>query len=210
MRKNTETIKNTLKILTKLEISLLMALVITFSFSLIQFSKGCENVRENVLRLHVIANSDSEADQALKLKVRDAVLIKGAVIFDGSVNVKNAEQKIMPNVVLLEQAAQEVIRANGFDYDVNITVGKEYFETRTYGELTIPAGTYEAVRVVIGSGEGHNWWCVMFPPLCLPAASDTSVDAYLNKDGVTVVKSNPKYEIRFKAVELYEKAKSYF
>lgn len=210
MKKTFEIIKKTAKKITKLEISILMAFIITFSFSLIQFGEGCENIRENVLRLHVIANSDTGADQSLKLKVRDAVLLKGAELFDGSVNVKNAERKIIPNIELLEKAALEVIKENGYDYSVKITVGKEYFNTRRYGELTFPAGTYEALRVIIGSGEGHNWWCVMFPPMCLPAASDTSVYAYLNKDGVAVVNGNPKYEIRFKAIEIIEKAKSYF
>jgi stage II sporulation protein R len=210
MKKTTESIKKTAKKITKLEISILMALIITFSFSLVRFGDVCENIRENVLRLHVIANSDSDNDQSLKLLVRDAVLTKGAELFDGSVNVNNAANKIVPNIGLLEKAALEVIRENGYDYGVKITVGKEFFNTRSYGELTFPAGEYEAVRVIIGSGEGHNWWCVMFPPMCLPAASDTSVYAYLNKDGVAVINSSPKYEIRFRAVEIIEKARSYF
>jgi stage II sporulation protein R len=210
LKKHKNTFKSAARKITRLEVSILLAMVIAFSASLFQFGKGCENVRENVLRLHVIANSDSDSDQRLKLLVRDTVLLKGSSVFDGSVNVENARQIIVPNTELLEKAALDVVRQNGFDYGVTVTVGKEFFETRTYGGITFPAGTYEAVKVVIGAGKGHNWWCVMFPPMCLPAATDESVYAYLNKDGVAVVSSSPKYEIRFKAIEIIEKAKSRF
>ncbi len=93
---------------------------------------------------------------------------------------------------------------------MNILIGEEYFDTRTYETLTLPAGYYTAVRVVIGEGVGQNWWCVMFPPMCLPAAQgETSIDAYLENDEVKLVESNPKYEPRFKVVEIYEKFRNY-
>ena len=161
-----------------------------------------------MLRLHVIAASDSDEDQALKLKVRDAVLKEGEDIFNGSVNIDNAVQKITPEIERLSIAAKKVINENGFDYDVKVTLGREFFTTRTYENITLPAGRYLAVRVVIDKGAGHNWWCVMFPPLCLPAAeASTDIDDVLTDKGVKLVEKNPKYEPRFKIIELIEKIK---
>ena len=106
----------------------------------------------------------------------------------------------------LQNAAQNVLTENGFDYGVRVEIGKDYFNTRTYdGEVTLPAGEYEAVRVILGEGKGQNWWCVMFPPMCLPAAeADTEISDVLTQNEEDVVKSNPKYEARFKIVELFE------
>jgi stage II sporulation protein R len=108
----------------------------------------------------------------------------------------------------LVACARKVLRERGLAYDVTIAVGEEYFNTRSYDGLTLPAGRYRAVRVILGEGSGQNWWCVMFPPLCLPAAERkqpaVSLDAVLTSGQLRLVKSNPKYEIRFKIVELWE------
>lgn len=186
-----------------LEISVLCAFIISAAFSITAFAHSCEVINESVLRMHVIANSDSEEDQALKLKVRDAVLQAGADVFDGSVTAQEAERKIRPRIDDLTRVAQETIAAEGFNYPVQVSVSQEYFNTRTYnGDVTLPAGIYHAVKVVIGSGEGQNWWCVMFPPLCLPAAENRAeLDAVLSGDEVKVVESIPEYEPRFKIVE---------
>ena len=174
------------------------------------FIRTSERISSDVLRLHVLANSNLEKDQELKLKVRDAVLKEGKDIFDGELNVNNAEEKIALEKDRLIGKAQKVVYENGFDYDVDIFVTDEYFETRSYGDFTLPAGRYTAVKVTLGEGAGHNWWCVMFPPLCLPAAQDTTdVDLYLDKDEVKVLKSDPEYDVRFKVVEWYEKIKDY-
>ena len=130
------------------------------------FAYNCSRVRSDVLRMHVIANSDSDGDQALKLKVRDAVLERGAELFDGTVTADEAKAKIEPQKAELEAAAREVIEREGYDYPVSVNVVNEYFATRCYGSLTMPAGRYTAVKVVIGEGAGHNWWCVMYPALC--------------------------------------------
>ena len=184
------------------------AIIISLILNIAGFAYTCEDVRENVLRLHVIAASDSDEDQALKLKVRDAVLKEGEDIFNGSVNIDNAVQKITPEIERLSTAAKKVINENGFDYDVKVTLGREFFTTRTYENITLPAGRYLAVRVVIDKGAGHNWWCVMFPPLCLPAAeASTDIDDVLTDKGVKLVEKNPKYEPRFKIIELIEKIK---
>ena len=114
------------------------------------FAYNCSRVRSDVLRMHVIANSDCSADQQLKLMVRDAVLERGAQLFDGTVTADEARRKIEPHKAELEAAAREVIERAGYDYPVSVNVVNEYFATRCYGSLTMPAGRYTAVKVVIG------------------------------------------------------------
>ncbi len=191
----------------RIELSVLCGLIITVILSTVSFARDCSEIRNSVLRMHVIANSDSDADQELKLKVRDAVLQAGKEYFDGSVTASQAEEKLIPVKEKLEQAAKQTIEENGFNYGVRVTICKEYFGTRTYdNDITLPAGQYEAVKVIIGEGKGHNWWCVMFPPMCLPAAeSDAEIDSVLSDSELSVVKSNPKFEPRFKIIEIFEK-----
>ncbi|MBQ7547160.1 MAG: stage II sporulation protein R [Clostridia bacterium] len=194
------------KKLQLIELSVLAAFLLTILLQTAAFCRGCENVYANMLRLHVIANSDSERDQRLKLLVRDTLLREGAEIFDGSANVSDAKEKLEPHFDALEQAAENALRENGCADPVHITLEKSYFDTRTYGQWTVPAGIYEAVCVRIGNAAGHNWWCVMFPPLCLPAAC-APTDAVFNANGKAVLGSNPKYDVRFKVVEWVQKAK---
>lgn len=191
----------------KLEISILCGLVIAVLLSITSFGASCGKIRQNVLRMHVIANSDSEADQALKLKVRDAVLEEGGALFNGTMTAADAESVLESDKARLCAAAQRVISENGFDYGVTVEIGKDFFPTRTYdGTVTLPAGEYEAVRVILGEGKGQNWWCVMFPPLCLPAAeADTDIDDVLAEREQKLVESSPKYEARFKIIEIFEK-----
>ena len=181
--------------------------VVAAVFSVVSFASGCAEVRRDVLRLHVVGASDSEFDQSLKLKVRDAVLEKGGELFDGTVTADEAEKIITPRIDELKAVAEAVLKENGCDCKVDITVGEEYFTTRCYEEFTMPAGVYTAVRVNIGSAEGKNWWCVMFPPLCLPAAS-ADADAFFTDEEMKIVSSSPRYEPRFKIVEIYESIKN--
>lgn len=191
----------------KLELSLFCGLVIAVLFSVTSFGASCGEIRQNVLRMHVIANSDSEADQTLKLQVRDAVLAEGKELFDGSLTAEQAENILDSDKERLRAAAESVIRENGYDYNVTVEIGKDFFTTRTYdGRVTLPAGEYEAVRVIIGEGKGQNWWCVMFPPLCLPAAeAETDIGDVLSDREERLVESDPKYEARFKIIEIFEK-----
>ncbi len=183
------------------------AMAVACVVSVTQFTVACENVRRDVLRLHVVADSDSETDQKLKLLVRDEVLRKGGEIFSGTVTADEAERVITPKTNELKAAAESVLRQNGCSNNVEITVGEEYFATRCYEDFTMPAGVYTAVRVNIGSAQGQNWWCVMFPPLCLPAVS-ADADAFFTEDEMKVVSSSPEYEPRFKIVEIIEKIKN--
>lgn len=194
------------KTIFRIEISLLIALIICGVLNINAFSQQCESIREKMLRMHVIANSDSEEDQQLKLKVRDAVLSAGKEVFDGSVTAIEAKEKITPYIDYLENIALETIKNEGFDYNVKITVEKEYFNTRTYeNSVTLPAGYYTAVKVIIGEGNGQNWWCVMFPPMCLPTAvAECEISDVLTDDETEIVTETDKYKFRFKIVEILE------
>ena len=195
----------------KIKISICVSMIVAIIFSICSFAKTSQEIRSDVLRLHVIANSDSSVDQNLKIRLRDFLLEEGKSIFDGSVNVENAVEKIEPQIPALEKSAKEFIQTSGFDYDVKISLSREYFTTRTYETVTLPAGRYLALRVVIGAGEGHNWWCVMFPPMCVPAADKKDeIENVFTEDEIKLVESSPKYEIRFKVVEICEEIKESF
>lgn len=192
----------------KIKISITVGIVVAILFSICSFAKTSEEIRSDVLRLHVIANSDTSVDQNLKLRLRDYILQEGKDIFNGSVNVENAVEKIEPVLPELEKSAKAFVNQAGFDYDVKISLSNEYFTTRTYETVTLPAGEYLALRVVIGSGEGHNWWCVMFPPMCVPAADKKDeIENVFSEKEIKLVESKPKYEPRFKVVEIYEQLK---
>lgn len=192
----------------KIKISVTVGIVVAILFSICSFAKTSEEIRSDVLRLHVIANSDTSVDQNLKLRLRDYILQEGKDIFNGSVNVENAVEKIEPVLPELEKSAKAFVNQASFDYDVKISLSNEYFTTRTYETVTLPAGKYLALRVVIGSGEGHNWWCVMFPPMCVPAADKKDeIENVFSEKEIKLVESKPKYEPRFKVVEIYEQLK---
>ena len=192
----------------KIKISVTVGIVVAILFSICSFAKTSEEIRSDVLRLHVIANSDTSVDQNLKLRLRDYILKEGKDIFNGSVNVENAVKKIEPVLPELEKSAKAFVNQAGFDYDVKISLSNEYITTRTYETVTLPAGKYLALRVVIGSGEGHNWWCVMFPPMCVPAADKKDeIENVFSEKEIKLVESKPKYEPRFKVVEIYEQLK---
>ncbi len=194
------------KTILKIEASILIAIIICCTFNITSFSNQCDNIRNKMLRMHIIANSDSTADQELKLKVRDAVLEKGKELFDGSITAQDAEKRIIPHIDELKAEALSVIKDNGYNYDVEITVQKDYFNTRIYeNSVTLPAGYYTAVKVIIGDGKGRNWWCVMFPPMCLPSATaECEIDDVLNSDESELVLNGEKYKFKFKIIEFIE------
>lgn len=148
---------------------LLMAVVLAIGPTAARDGSGPEVAfsPDNLLRLHVVANSDSEEDQALKLKVRDDILAAARELFRGVTSREEAIRIASENLVLIEEVAKERIMAEGKDYPVAACVGRFEFPDRTYGGVKVPAGVYDAVRVVIGKGAGANWWCILFPPLCL-------------------------------------------
>ena len=195
--------------LKAIDISVFVTLIVCI-IATVSFENSCKGIREEILRLHVIANSDEEYDQELKLRVRDAVLNSGKAVFSGSEDIISAQEKIQQETDMILSAAIECVRESGYDYDVKIELARSYFPTRVYDDITLPAGYYKALRVIIGQGKGKNWWCIMFPPLCLPAASDNKeiIKEYLSDDEMKIVTSNPDYEVRFWLVEKYYEVKN--
>lgn len=184
-------------------------LVFAFLFSYITpFIETSENISEEVFRLHILANSDSDADQQLKLKVRDEILKKGENVFASSDSIEETIKLCRDNIGVFQETAEQCLKENGSNYSVKVYVDKEYFNTRKYDEITLPSGIYNALKIVIGQGKGHNWWCVMFPAICLSSVTDDELNKYLTEDEQKLVNSDSKYEVRFKIVEIYEKLKS--
>lgn len=185
-----------------------VALILVLTCCICGFDAKCDTIRENVLRLHVLANSDSTEDQALKLKVRDALLVASEDVFKNCNSEAEAAERAKQNISKLQQIAQQAVFDNGYSYPVTIEVAKTWFETRHYEEFTLPAGEYEALRVVIGEGEGKNWWCVMFPAVCISSAGkDNDFSKVLSDDAAEIVEKPKQYKARFKIVELFQKAR---
>lgn len=193
--------------LKKMEWVLIIGLVIAIILHMVSFAACCSEVRNDVLRLHILANSDSEEDQALKLRVRDAVLNESGYIFEGVTNVRQARREAKKELNTMQRVAQKTVLESGYTYPVTVSLEKCFFETRYYESFTLPAGEYEALRIVIGKGEGHNWWCVMFPQLCLASCAEIEDAKSLSEEEKQLISSSPQFEIRFKCVEIYEKIK---
>lgn len=191
-----------------LEISVFLSLFICI-ISCVSFENDCKSIRESLLRLHVIASGDTKEEQALKLRVRDEILQKGSEIFAHNDTLKDAERKIEDNLDLLRDIAENTVKANGYTYPVKVTLAESYFPTRRYDNITLPAGTYNAVKVIIGEGTGQNWWCVMFPPMCLPAAGEKEaiIGDVLGEKEADIVTNEKKYEVRFWIVEKWQELK---
>ncbi len=170
--------------------------------SFCRFGALCGEIRQGVVRLHVLAHDNSEEEQALKLAVRDAVLIAADGLLGGAENTATALEKAQAALPQLTAAANACLRAKGSAHMAVVTLQPTYFTTRTYDAGTLPAGWYNALRVVIGNGEGRNWWCVVFPPLCISSAvKATRLEDVLNNEARDVVEHAPRYEVRFKVVE---------
>lgn len=179
---------------------LILTIIISNSVSFIRDGRRLEQLRKSVLRLHILANSDSEEDQRLKLCVRDALLEHSEELFGSSGNLEEAEAaalKAMPEIISI---AEETLREQGCRSSVTAKLADIAFDERVYGNITMPAGEYRALRIEIGEAKGHNWWCVMYPPLCLPAAEDVESrdeKKYFDDDELDIVYHPKKYRVRF-------------
>ena len=190
--------------------ALCLAFVFAVLLNFTGFTAGCEEIPSQVLRLHVLANSDSQQDQSLKLKVRDRVLEESGGMLNGVKDRAEAEAAVRKSLDHLRETAQNEVERQGYSYPVTARLAKTYFTTRTYGDVTLPAGVYDALEITIGSGKGHNWWCVIFPQLCLPAAQDTKqLEDVLNSNELKIVRDGGGYQIKFKTVEYYEQMKQW-
>ena len=167
-----------------------------------------DELAEKVVRLHVLANSDSEEDQALKLQVRDAVLSRAEYLLEAASDRKEAEGILRGRLLEFESVARETIREAGYDYPVSVELMDTEFPTKRYTGFTLPAGEYLALRVLIGEAEGQNWWCVVYPPLCAAVSTDVPVTAlaigFSEEEISLITEENPRYELKFKTVELWE------
>ena len=174
---------------------------------------GEAEVYDSVVRLHVLANSDSEEDQALKLKVRDALLEKTAPLLSSCSSREEACAALEAHMDELKQIAEEVIRAEGYDYPVTILLGEEEYPEKNYDSICFPSGKYTSLRVCIGNAEGQNWWCCLFPPLCLgnsTVSSEDAEDAFIsvgltpNQYKIITQTEKPIYRVRFKILEMLQ------
>ena len=182
---------------------LVLAVLISNIGSFIDDGRKLDALRGSVLRLHILANSDSEQDQRLKLMVRDELLESG--IFSGVSGLEEAEAAAAENLSVIESRAENVLRSQGCTDRVTAELVDADFGERVYGDITMPAGRYRALRIKIGKAEGHNWWCVMYPPLCLPAAcGETSVEENktaeeqdFDKKELDILRHPKTYKVRF-------------
>lgn len=162
-----------------------------------------------VIRLHVLANSDSEKDQALKLEVRDRVLETTSALLAGETEPQAAAVLLNQHLDDIAQTAAQEISAQGHDDRVEVRLEQTWFPTRQYQGISLPAGNYLALRVLIGAAEGHNWWCVVFPNLCLPAVSERALEASTLTPGQISLlqEEETSYVFRFKTLELWQSLK---
>lgn len=175
------------------------------------------DIANSVFRLHVIANSDTEEDQALKLKVRDQLLEYMNSLTEDCTSKEEVIKIAKMHKADFQTIAKEVIEENGFDYEVTVQIGTSDFPTKYYGDISLPAGTYDALKVKIGKAEGQNWWCVMFPPLCfvdvstgiVPEESKEEMKENLNDEEYDLISKTDDSEIsfKFKLVELFQNLK---
>lgn len=165
-----------------------------------------EDISKNVFRLHILANSNENFDQELKYKVRDKVLQLSKELYNACTCVEDAVTIANNNKALFKETAQKVIAYYGYDYEAKVYVTKEYFNTREYEYFTLPAGIYNSLKIVIGEGKGKNWWCVMFPSVCISGCVD-DFDNVLTEDEKEFLTSGG-YRIKFKTVEIIERIKS--
>ena len=182
---------------------------------------------DEVVRLHILANSDADGDQAVKLLVRDALLPEMNMLLAGADDKESACSALTAALPSIAAAAEAVLRENGYDYSARASIARAYFPTREYGEVALPAGPYDALRIELGAGAGRNWWCMVFPPLCYvevaPGGSmaggwgwndegivpyETALEAFLSEDGAALVtRADSPARIRFKLVELWQEWK---
>ena len=178
--------------------------------SFADFDASCEELRQGVLRLHIVANSDSLEDQNLKLKIRDRILETSDTLFETDSNLDKAIETTKENLLIYEKTANEVIKQYGFTYTATAKIGKAFFDTRVYDHFTLPSGYYDSLIIELGDAKGKNWWCVIFPSICLPTDKNATLSDSVGKKGTKIAENSNNYIIRFKAVEIYEKIKRKF
>ena len=192
-----------------------VCILVLFLFLGLLPTHGEEELYDKVLRLHVLANSDSEEDQALKLRVRDRIVELAGERLQDCETLAEVSTRLDALKTELEGAAREVVTEAGYDYPVSVTLGKETYPRKRYDGLCFPSGEYLSCRVILGEGEGENWWCVLFPPLCLGAATekeqaDMFVAAGFTPGQYKIITESDKvtYKVKFKCLEWLQELKA--
>lgn len=193
-------------------LAIFLLLVIFLIFNIFSYSnKVFAGLQNNIFRLHILANSDSEADQALKLAVRDSVIEYMKTINNTSFTKEETIQNVNSHLEDLQKIAEDKIHELGYNYSVSLEVGNFYFPTKYYGNISLPAGNYDALKINIGEAQGQNWWCSLFPPLCFIDISSGYLedeDKEILEENLTeeefalVSSSSPDVKLKFKIVEL--------
>lgn len=195
-------------------IVLVLFSIFVFASALSYVNAVSEDISESVFRLHVIANSDSQEDQNLKYKVRDKIL---EYMNEISIDCSSKDEVIAlakENQEIFQNIAKNVIKENGYDYDVNVSIGNYEFPTKNYGDISLPAGNYDALRIEIGDAVGQNWWCVIFPPLCfvdvtsgvVPDESKETIKENLNDEEYNLISDteSPSIKFKFSLIEFFK------
>ena len=189
-------------------ILILSLFIFTFIYFIYPYveEKTSIDLKESIIRFHIRANSDREEDQALKLKIRDEILKAMKEKFQGIKDIGESRRIIKDNMEEMKYITERVIKEEGKDYEVNISLGEDTFPTRKYGNLVLPAGSYETLLISLGEGRGQNWWCVMFPPLCFVDITH-SVAYNLEKElGIEIKEDEePTLKLKWKIVEIINK-----
>lgn len=196
--------------LLKSVVALLLVIGAVYTYSVY---KDKQTLNEQIIRLHVVADTDDPADQELKLQVRDEILRLVHAIKEGASSKEEALTRLREQLPALEEAANAVLSKEGKEYHAAVTLDEEAFPTRFYDTFSLPAGIYDSLRVTIGSGQGKNWWCVVFPDLCMPAASaeveDTAVAAGFSDTLSKTLTRQEGYEIRFLVLDCFGKLENF-
>ncbi len=187
---------------------------VAFALDLVAIAKEKRMLQDGVIRLHVVAQSDSEEDQRIKLQVRDAVVGYVEQALSHVMTVEEAKAWLQENLHGIEAAANDVLRTLGLSQRAKVTLQSEAFDVRHYDNFSLPSGVYESLRVTIGEGKGKNWWCVVFPSLCLPAAGgsveDVAAGAGFPQDLTNVLTDRQNYQVRFYILDLFGKIENFF
>ncbi len=192
----------------KIIASLCIGLIFAMCFATYSSASTANEVREDVLRLHVIANSDSKEDQMLKLKVRDALLDSAKELFTDTYSKQESLDISLMNLSRFKEIAERVIGENGYEYPVKVSVTQSFFPTKQYENgYRLPAGYYDALKVEIGQAKGQNWWCILYPPLCFSGSipQEDKMDDIMNDEELQFVTSDcdMDIEVKFKLAELW-------
>lgn len=187
---------------SKLELSLLVAMFITLTYSAFA-TNSTEQLSSKIIRFHVLANSDTDFDQQLKITVKDEVFEYISLLTANCSSNEEAYSIIFDNLEEINSLSSEIIRENGFNYNSSTILQYEYYPTTNYVDFSLPSGYYNGLKIEIGQAQGQNWWCVLFPPLCNQTAYDTK---NLNSSEIEFI-SSENYEFRFKFIDTFSQIK---